>query len=183
MVSKKPRAVAWSQVKQEVIKLDRLVLVQLIGDLYQASQSNQLFLSSRFGLGGDVLEPYKAIIDRWVCPDFERNQDVSVGKATRAVANYRKAVGDPGGIAELSMYYCEACADFLNMCGMEDEDYFDAIVATAGDALDAIDQLPSHEQDDFIARLEAVRWQSIDWGWGVSEDIDQLMIEHGIDLE
>jgi hypothetical protein len=31
--------------------------------LYGAHKDNQMFLHSRFGLGGDVLEPYKKIID------------------------------------------------------------------------------------------------------------------------
>jgi len=39
-------------------------LITLLHDLYAASKENQAFLCSRFGLGGDPLEPYKQAIAR-----------------------------------------------------------------------------------------------------------------------
>ncbi|MBK1674749.1 hypothetical protein CKO35_15915 [Ectothiorhodospira shaposhnikovii] len=44
----------------------------------------QSLILARFALGEDVLEPYKSTIDRWVCPDVMRNQDISVAKAKKA---------------------------------------------------------------------------------------------------
>jgi hypothetical protein len=53
----------------------------------------------RFALGDDVFEPYKATIDRWVCPDVMRNQDISIFKAKKAILDYKKAIGRPEGFA------------------------------------------------------------------------------------
>src|SRR3954464_5771583 len=78
----------WSDVKGKLAEFDRAALLGLVQDLYAASKDNQTFLHSRFGLGGDVLAPYKATIDRWLWPDVYRNQDVSVSKAKKAVADY-----------------------------------------------------------------------------------------------
>ena len=65
----------------------------LIQDLYAAHNDNRTFLHTRFGLGGDLLKPYKEKLERWLWPDVSRNQDISVAKAKQAISSYRKAVG------------------------------------------------------------------------------------------
>ena len=60
---------SWIDVKEKLAGFDRAGLFGIIQDLYAGSKSNQIFLHARFGLGSDVLAPYKAIIDRWVWPD------------------------------------------------------------------------------------------------------------------
>jgi hypothetical protein len=97
----------WTDVKAKLADFDRAALLGLIQSLYSAHKDNQMFLHSRFGLGGDVLEPYKKIIDRWLWPDVLRNQDTSVSQAKRAISDYKKAVGDSEGVAELMVFYCE----------------------------------------------------------------------------
>ena len=94
----------WTDVKAKLVDFDRAALLGLIQSLYSAHKDNQMFLHSRFGLGGDVLEPYKKIIDRWLWPDLLRNQDTSVSQAKRAISDYKKAVGDPEGLAELMVF-------------------------------------------------------------------------------
>ena len=82
-----------------------------------AHKDNQAFLHARFGLGEDVLEPYRKTIDRCLGPDVFRNQDTSASQAKRAIADYRKAVGDPAGLAELMVFYCEQAAGFCRDIG------------------------------------------------------------------
>ena len=81
----------WSDVKASLAGYDRDELLKLVQDLYMGSKDNQIFLHTRFGLGGDVLAPYKAIISRWLWPDVFKNLDTSVAKARKAVSDYRKA--------------------------------------------------------------------------------------------
>lgn len=57
-------------------------------------KDNQTFLHTRFGLGGDILTPYKETLDRWLWPDVTRNQDASVIKAKQAISSFKKAVGE-----------------------------------------------------------------------------------------
>jgi hypothetical protein len=87
---KKP---TWTDLKRQLADHDRPALLGLIQDLYAASKNNQAFLHARFALGEDVLEPYKSTIDRWVCSDVLRNQDISVARAKKASADYKKAIG------------------------------------------------------------------------------------------
>lgn len=62
-------------------------LIGLVQVLYAASKDNQIFLHARLALGGDVMKPYKATIDRWLWPDLLRHQDISVTKAKKAIAD------------------------------------------------------------------------------------------------
>ena len=58
-------------------------MLGLIHDLYAAHKENQTFLHARFGLGQDILAPYKEVLERWLWPDVLRNQDASILKAKR----------------------------------------------------------------------------------------------------
>ena len=169
----------WSDLKRRLADLDPPALIGLIQDLYAASKENQAFLNARFALGEDVLEPYKATISRWVCPDVMRNQDYSVSKAKKAISDYKKAVGRAEGVAELSVFYCESCHDFLGFCGVEDEHYFNALVRMFEQALKAVVVLEPDRRDIFIERIDRIRREGHHWGWGVGDDMDDLMAEYG----
>lgn len=173
----------WSDLKRQLADLDRPSLLGLIQDLYAASKNNQAFLHARFALGEDVLKPYKATIDRWVCPDVMRNQDISVVKAKEAISSYKKAIGRPEGLAELTVFYCESCMNLLGYCGMDDEGYFNALVRMFGQALKAIAALEPSQQKPFVERIERVRREGHNWGWGVGDDMDDLMADSGFAKE
>lgn len=174
--SKKPN---WTALKRQLADFDRQALLNLIHDLYVASNENRVFLHARFGLDKDVLEPYKATIHRWVCPDVTRNQDISVAKAKKAISDYRKAIGRVEGLAELSVFYCESCMGLLRYCGMEDEGYFNALLHTFEQALKILSDLDPALREGFLERLDEVCAESPDWGYGVSDDLVALMVEYG----
>ncbi len=54
----------WADVKKKLADFDRAGLLGLIQELYAANKNNQVFLHSRFDLGGDILRPYKEVLDR-----------------------------------------------------------------------------------------------------------------------
>ena len=179
MTRRQPRSQpTWTDVKAKLASLDRIGLVGLIQDLYAAHKDNQAFLHARFGLGEDVLRPYKETLDRWLWPDVLRNQDVSVAKAKQAVSSYRKAVGDPAGLAELMVFYCERAAGFSNDVGNQDEGYLYALVHMFEQALKVISQLPAGDRDGLIVRLDRVRAISHNLGYGVGDAMDSLIADY-----
>lgn len=180
MVTKKT-APSWSDVKPRLADFDRAGLIGLLQDLYAASKDNQAFLHARFALGDDVLKPYKVTIDRWLWPDAFKNQDTSVAKAKKAIADYKKAVGNPEGLAELVVFYCERAAGFSNDVGLQDEGYFDALVRMFEQALKTIAALPDAARPAFWGRLDGVRRISHNFGYGVGDDMDELLADHGVD--
>jgi hypothetical protein len=150
----------------------------LIQDLYAAHKDNQTFLHTRFGLGEDVLKPYKETLDRWLWPNVLRNQDTSVAKAKQAISSYRKAVGEPAGLAELMVSFCESAAGFSNDVGYQDEGYFDALVHMFEQALKATREISAGDRDALIARLDRVRTTSHNLGYGVGDDMDDLLAKY-----
>ena len=157
---------------------DRTALLGLIQDLYAASKDNQAFLHARLNLGGDPLKPYKAIISRWVCPDIFKNQPVSVAKAKKAIADYKKAIGYPEGMAELSVFYCEEAIAFLRDCSLEDEGYYSALVLMFEQALRRTLSLPESERAHFFERLGGVRDEAQKIGWGVGDAMTELWCDY-----
>lgn len=172
---------SWSDVKTRLIDFDRAGLFGLVQDLYAASKDNQAFLHARLALGNDVLKPYKVIIDRWLCPDMFKNQNISVAKAKKAISDYKKAVGQSQGLTELMVYYCERAAGFSSDVGLQDEGYFDALVRMFEQALKAIGALPDGQRPPLWARLKKVRSISHNFGYGVGDDMGELLVEHGVD--
>jgi hypothetical protein len=152
--------VTWSDVKSRLADFDRAGLLALVQDLRGASPENRLFLHPRFGLGKDVLQPYKVTLDRWLWPDVFKNQNVSVAKAKKAISDYKKAVGRPEDLAELLVFYCERAAGFSADIGLEDEVFLDALLRMFGEALKTIDALPETQRPPLWSRLEAARGTS-----------------------
>jgi len=171
----------WTDVKGRLADFDRAGLIGLVQDLYAASKDNQAFLHTRFGLGDDVLKPYKATIDRWLWPDAFKNQDTSVAKAKKAISDHKKAVGQPEGLAELMVFFCERAVGFSNDVGLQDESYFDALVRMFEQALTAIAVLPESRRPELLARLDAVRGLGHNLGYGVGDDMDDLLAGHRLD--
>ena len=159
--------------------LDRAALIGLLQNLYAASKDNQAFLHARFGLGDDPLEPYKHAIIRWINPPDYRSP-ISVSKAKKAISDYKKALGQPGGLAELTVFYCEAVFDFLAGCGMDDDGYYDALMRMFEQAVKHVLALPAAQQRAFIARLDRLRHLGQNVGWGVGSDFDHCWSEAGL---
>ncbi|MCA3217648.1 MAG: hypothetical protein ING59_03635 [Burkholderiales bacterium] len=181
MAVSKKSAPSWGGVKAKLADFDRAGLIGLVQDLYAASKDNQAFLHARFGLGDDVLKPYKATIDRWLSPDVFKNQDISVAKAKKAIADYQKAVGQTEGLAELMVFFCERAVGFSNEFGVQDEDYLYALVRMFAQALKAIDASPAEHQPTLLDRLDTVRHLGHNLGYGVGDDMDDLLAVHGFD--
>ena len=170
---------SWTDVKARLAEYDRAGLLGLVQDLYAGSKDNQAFLHARLQLGEDVLEPYKAAMDRWLWPDVFKNQDTSVAKAKKAIADYKKASGTADGLAELTVFYCERASGFSREVGLDDEAYLSALVRMFEQALKVVAALPGRQRAALWTRLEMVRDRSHDLGYGVGEDMDTSLAEHG----
>jgi hypothetical protein len=168
----------WAEVKGRLASFDRAALLGLLQDLYAADESNRAFLHARFGLGEDPLQAYKKTVDRWLWPDVFRRQQTSVARAKRAITQYKKALGDSVGLAELLVFYCERAAGFCQDVDHRDTAYFDALVRIFGQARKATASLSGNIQNGFLARLDHVRSIGRRLGNGVGEDMDVLFAEY-----
>ncbi len=170
---------SWTDVKTRLADFDRVALLGLVQGLYAASKDNKAFLHARFGLGDDPLEPYKNVIIRWINPPNLRSP-MSVSKAKKSISDYKKALGQPEGLAELTVFYCEEVFAFLAGCGMDDEAFYDALVRMFEQALKYVLALPTAQRADFLTRLDRVRQLGQNVGWGVGDDFDRFWSEAGL---
>ena len=167
----------WANVKAKLAGFDRTALLSLVQNLYAAHEENQAFLHARLGLGEDVLEPYKKTIDRWLWPDVFRRQETSVSKAKQAISDYKKALGDPEGLAELMVFYCERAAGFSKGVSHDDAGYFDALVRMFEQSLKITNTLAGNARRVLLTRLDRVRNISREFGYGVGDEMDVLLSE------
>jgi hypothetical protein len=169
---------SWTDVKAKLASFDRAALLGLIQDLYTAHKDNQTFLHARFGLGEDRLRPYKETMDRWLWPDAFSRQVPSVLKAKQAISNYKKAVGEPAGLAELMVFYCEQASGFASDLGYQDESYLNALVRMFEQTVMMTTTLPAGDRDALVARLERVRTAGHKCGYGVGDDMDSILAKY-----
>ena len=174
LVRSKNASPTWSDVRSALLDFDRAGLRGLVQDLYTASKDNQAFLHARLGLGHDQLQPFKASISRWISPDLMKGQPISVSKAKKAIADYKKAIGYPHGMAELSIFYCEEAFGFLESCSMEDEGYFAALIRMYERSLEIVSSLPPAERTNYLERLNKLRSRGRNVGWAVEEEFNSL---------
>jgi len=174
VVRSKNASPTWNDVKTVLLEFDRAGLRGLVQDLYTASKDNQAFLHARLGLGHEPLQPFKASISRWKSPDLMKGQPVSVSKAKKAIADYKKAIGRSDGMAELSIFYCEEAVGFLESCSMDDEKYFAALIRMYGRSLEIVSSLPSAERSTYLERLGRLRSRGKNIGWVVEEEFNSL---------
>ena len=99
-------------------------------------------------------------------------------KAKQAISEYKKAVGDPTGLAELMVFYCERAAGFCKEFGSDDDDYLAALVRMFEQAAGVVTTLPDDSQEALIARLDQVRLTSESLGYGVADEMDCILADY-----
>lgn len=183
MATKNKSNPTWGDVKTKLTDFDRAGLLSLVQDLYAVNKDNQAFLHARFGLGGDVLKPYKTTIERWLRPDVYKNQDYSVAKAKKAIADFKKAVGQAEGLAELMVFFCEQASGFSDDVGLDDDSYYDALVRMFEQALNTAMSLPEPQREPLLDSLEDIRAWGQGMGWGLGEDFNAIWLGAGLEID
>jgi hypothetical protein len=163
-----------TDVAAVLLTFDRTSLLGLLQDFYAANKANQTILHARLKLGQDQLVPYKARISRSICPDLSRDRPISVSEAMKAIAAYKKAIGRPEGLAELSVFYCEEALRFLEACGLKDESYFAAFLRTYDQCLRLVSLLPMTEHDTYLGRIARLETRGRRLGWDVQHEVESL---------
>jgi len=172
---------SWKAVKAALQSFDRAGLLGLVQDLYAVDKGNRAFLHARLGLGSDQLARFKMIISRSICPDLLSSHSVSISKAKKAIADYKKAIGKPVGLAELSIFYCEEAFSFLEACGFEDERYLVALIRMYDQSVKRVLDLPLAEQRAYAKRLGNLRSRARPVGWGLADELNSIWYAAGLD--
>lgn len=175
--AKRPKAKpTWTDVKAKLGDFDRAGLVQLVADLYAFHKDNQAFMHARFGLGQNPLDDYKKRIAAALAPDIDRKPraQVSVATARKAISEYTKAVGDPMGVLELRVFWCETAVGFSMEYAFTDTGYLDALALQYREACGTLSALKEPQLEEYIERLQNVR-DDADMGYGVDSYMNEVL--------
>ena len=164
----------WSAVKSAVIKLSHDDLLSLVADLYRLSKQNQAFLHARYADAEAAMEDCKKIIAECLYPDVLRDRPLQVAKAKKAVADFCKAVAEPVLHAELMVFFLEQGNAFTVEYGDIDAGFYEALLAMARRAVQAICGLPKEMQEPYRERLAEVVRSSTRIGWGYHDELADI---------
>lgn len=169
---------SWVDVKAKLAHFDHAGLIQLVADLYAAEKVNQSFLHARLSIGGDQLEIYKKRIQKALFPNvMGRNSDVKITDAKKAISEYQKAIGLPGGMLELHLYFCEVAMDFSMDYGYASDGFFNAVFLQFKKAVEAMDKVSGDTREDALDRLYDLRHIASNVGYGLVDDMGDLLAE------
>ena len=164
----------WSTVRSAVSQLSRDELLSLVAEIYRLSKQNQAFLHARYADAETAMEDCKKIISDCLYPDVQRDRPLQVAKAKKAVADFCKAVAEPELHAELMVFFLEQGNDFTVEYGDIDAGFYDALLAMASRAVQAICVLPKEKQEAYGERLAEVVRSSSCIGWGYHDGLKQI---------
>jgi hypothetical protein len=150
---KSKKAATWSTVKTTFSSMDRVGLVNVIRDLYEASSSNRRFLHARFVPDAATLDEYRDLVVKAVFPDPLSNRPIRLRDAVATIAEYKRSTGNLGGIVDLLLTFVEAGTEQAADLGYGDDAYFSTLERQVDEAVSLLDALPADARSHAVARL------------------------------
>lgn len=160
----------WKVIRSKLEKISPHDLVGVIKELYDLNAQNELFLETRFGNRHAGFEEYKLIIEESICPSEPWHRDVSLSTGRKAISDYKKAVGDPAGLLELMIYYCECGVNFTLQFGDIDERFYMSLESMYASVLKLLQKHPEHK-DEFFKRVKDILRRTQNMGWGFHDTL------------
>lgn len=165
----KPRkTVSWSKVKARLGGVDRLGLIGIIQNLYEANSANRRFLHARFVPDAAALETYRTLVEDAVAPDPLSGRPIRLRDATAAITEYKRSTADLSGVVDLLLTFVEAGTEQAADLAYGDDAYFTALERKVREAVDALDGLPAAARaaaEDRLIRLGKYQ-DRLGWGYG-----------------
>lgn len=167
----------WKAIRAKLEKSSQRDLVGLIKEFYELNAQNKLFLDTRFSNQNAGLEKYKLIIEKNICPSEPWKKDVSLSTGRKAISDYKRALGDPEGLIELMIYYCECGVNFTLEFGDIDEGFYMSIESMYESALKLL-QKHKEYKDAFFTRVEDIVHRTQGMGWGFHDTLEETFQEY-----
>ena len=174
---------SYSVIRKALAQHDRSALVDLIGELYALNAQNRDFLDARFSGNDSALIRYKKIIHEALYPEVMSSTPVSFREAKKAIADYRKALGEALGLAELTVYAAECGNQYTCDCGDIDGPFYDSLIRMFNSAAKIVATLDTNDAKPFVARLGTVVKKADGIGWGYYDCIADIFSEAFPDAE
>ncbi len=126
--------------------------------------------------------PYKEIIKHNVSPADPLKHPIRLSPARKAISDYRKAVGDPEGLAELMLFYVECGINFTLEMGDIDEAFYSSMDSVYYDGMKMLNRCDKDVIGKLLPRFEALIHLAVDMGWGVYDGFRDSFDAHYPDV-
>lgn len=165
---------SWRSVRAVLNKVSHRDLLGLVGDLYALRKENQDFLNARFLRDPSTLAAYKEIIEHCISPAEPWKSPVKISRARKAISDYRKAIGNPEGLAELMIFYVECGVSFIRDFDYINEVFCSSLVTVFSDGMKMLSQCDRDAVDKLLPRFEEAVHSTPDFGWGLYESLSDV---------
>lgn len=157
-----------TELKKELRKLDKDMIIDLVTDLYKRNKSVKEFLD--FYINPDE----KALFNKYRTKIFEafypkRGNQYKLKDGKQAISDFRKIGSSADLVADLMLFYVETGVKFTNEFGEIDEGFYISMASTYAAALTLMKKESLLEQ--FAARARKVVSDASDTGYGLPDDL------------
>jgi hypothetical protein len=151
-------------LKNDLTKLDKKALIEIISDLYKKNKTVKEYLDFYFKPDEDGLfEKYKAKVYESFYPKRGFGYNLKQGK--QHISEFKKLGPSPELLASLMLFYVETGVQFTNDFGDINEPFYNSLTSTYAHALKLI------QKEDLLSRFEQQALQllvdSENIGWGL----------------
>jgi hypothetical protein len=180
----KPKSMTWTQVKKHIQDFSQASLLDLIHQMYNASDINKAFLTACFQpeatLGSKELTDMKKRIHRLMCPNLNSyNADPQIREARKIITEYKKTK-DTLGTLDLMLAYVEAGNEFTCTYGDIDSPFYDSLCSMLDAFAKLFQQSPDEYRPYFQDRLQALARSASNIGWGYGDYVSDVAKELGV---
>jgi hypothetical protein len=162
------------ELKSELQKLDKALLVNLIGELYKKSKEAKAYLDNFLAADDTALfEKCKGKIYEAFFP--KRGYKLKLADGKKEISDFRSQGESKIKLAELMLYYAECGSDFTNEYGDIDEPFYNSIAGTYRKALELMKK--ENVLDQFAERAKDIMNETKNIGWGFHDDLTDAFYE------
>jgi hypothetical protein len=169
----------WPAIRKQLDTFDRVSLLALVHDLYEANAANRRFLDARLLCSAMSIEKYRQLVADAVYPDPFSRRQVSIRDATATITEYRRATGDVSGTVDLMLTFVEAGTDQAADLGYGDEAYFAALERKLESVAKLWPELPAQARTGAAQRLDWIRKRAAQIGWGYGDYVADVVAALG----
>lgn len=167
---------SWSQLRSELMDMEKLELIGLIQDLYKLNSDNKIFLASRLVQADleSLAAPYRKIIEDQFNPrrGFPK---LGLRVARKAVTDFKKAANDPIAAIDMMLYYVEQGVSCTKAIGDIDEPFYNSHISMYASAVKLINEVDDPAvTEQFRLRAQRIVRNTSGMGWGFHDELAEI---------
>lgn len=175
MAAKAKKVSEWQTVKIELEKASHTRLVKLIKALYEQQTDAKNFIRASLLNGHETLEVYKRLITNAIYLDTnDRQATIDFSQAKDAIADFKKANGDPASVLELMVHYVEIGTDQTKGICIDYAQYYDSLASMFRRIIKRLTGPDKQHAEVFRPRLERIIHNATRTGYGYQERIQEM---------